>query len=130
MPLALVSHGYFASTSISFIVKILASTSASTLANALVSCPTWYADLPDATKNDWDLLQATFHVQYPPSACIQKMTAEYENKLMGKVLVEKDLGVKVEKAGEEKWSHVAWAEDILRIARLAGVANSNTAGSS
>lgn len=84
----------------------------------------WYAGLPDATKNDWALLQAAFHVQYPATARVEKTTAEYERELMEKVLTEKDLGTKVEKAGEEKWSHVAWAEDILRIARQAGVATS------
>ena len=84
----------------------------------------WYEHLPAATQNSWALLQTAFNEEYPATARIEKTTAEYERELMEKVLAEKDLGLKVEKAGEERWTHVIWAEDILRIAKQAGVANS------
>lgn len=84
----------------------------------------WYEQLPAATKADWGLLQTAFDEQYPAPVRVAKTTAEYERELMEKVLAEKDLGKQVEKAGEKIWTHVAWADDILRIAKQAGVAGS------
>ena len=83
----------------------------------------WYDGLPLETKASWILLRPAFEAQYPKTAHIKKTVAEYEDELMARTLKEDELGEKISKAGMEKWTHVAWAEDVLHIAKMAGFAD-------
>ncbi len=82
----------------------------------------WLSSLPDAEKDTWANLKCAFNKQYPKPAKIKKTSSQYEDELLATVLKEETLGLKVQRGGIDKWSHVAWVEDLLAIAKSANFA--------
>ena len=64
-------------------------------------------------------LEKKFLDQFPPIQKVKKLESELERELCELRLVVNDLGEKEKYAGEEVWSHVAFAERALNLARWA-----------
>lgn len=86
----------------------------------------WYEELKPNVQEDWNLLRAEFDKRWPKVKPVKKSAQEYEDELMSTKLETSALGTKVTVGGMEVWSHVAWANGILRIAVNAGVQESST----
>ncbi len=83
----------------------------------------WFSNLPDTDKDTWPNLKAAFNKRYPKPVRIKKTASQYEDELLAIVLKEEKLGLKVQRHGVEAWSHIAWVEDLLAIAKLANIAS-------
>ncbi|KDQ50105.1 hypothetical protein JAAARDRAFT_142531 [Jaapia argillacea MUCL 33604] len=76
----------------------------------------WYKALAPASLASWTALEAAFLVRWPEVKAVVKGEEEYVEELMGLRLKKEDVGKKVEVAGIEVWSHVAWADKIFKLA--------------
>ena len=76
----------------------------------------WFKELK--TKGmTWKVLEKTFLEHFPPIQKAKKSESEVERELCELRLKVDDLGKKEKYAGEEVWSHVAFAERALSLAR-------------
>ncbi|KDQ49052.1 hypothetical protein JAAARDRAFT_201186 [Jaapia argillacea MUCL 33604] len=76
----------------------------------------WYKALVPADLLTWATLEAAFLRRWPEVKAVVKGEEEYVEELMALKLKKEDLGKKVEVAGIEAWSHVAWANKIFKLA--------------
>lgn len=81
----------------------------------------WFSNLAASNKDSWPHLKSAFLERYPKAVKARKSAVEYEEELLEAVLKEEMLGLKVQSGGVEKWSHVAWIEEVLQIARAANI---------
>jgi hypothetical protein len=81
----------------------------------------WFNALDAATRADWDLIEAAFHVRWPKLAVVKKTSTEYEEDLLGLRLKDEELGKKETIAGRETYSHIVWADKMQKLAKGAGV---------
>ncbi|KAJ7712888.1 hypothetical protein B0H16DRAFT_1743765 [Mycena metata] len=81
----------------------------------------WYWDLSAPVRADWDLTEAAFELNWPPTVVVQKAQTEYEGELLETKLVEKELGKKETVLGREVWTHVVWADKMQKPAMGAKV---------
>ncbi|KAH7905959.1 hypothetical protein BJ138DRAFT_1094655, partial [Hygrophoropsis aurantiaca] len=86
----------------------------------------WYASLPVATRNSWALLVMEFNDRWEPREAVKKTQQQLEEELSTLKLESKDLGKVVSVGGLDTYTHVVWAQEILRLAKEAGIENSNT----
>ncbi|KAF9540436.1 hypothetical protein CPC08DRAFT_770794 [Agrocybe pediades] len=78
----------------------------------------WWLGLKAEEKADWASLRAAFNVRWPEKVVTVKTKEEQHAELAGTVLLESDLGKRVEVDGVEEFSHVVWADKLERLAAL------------
>ncbi|KDQ54246.1 hypothetical protein JAAARDRAFT_109904, partial [Jaapia argillacea MUCL 33604] len=76
----------------------------------------WYKALPATDLVSWTTLEAAFLCRWPEVKAVVKGEEEYIEDLMVLKLKKEDLGKKVEVAGVEVWSHIVWADKVLKLA--------------
>jgi len=64
----------------------------------------------------WKTLEKDFLVRFPPIQKVKKSESELEREFCKLRLTANKLGKKVKYAGEDVWSHVAFAEKALNLA--------------
>ena len=74
-----------------------------------------------AVQVKWEGIEAGFMVKWPRAVVVKKMSMEYEEELLGLKLRAQDLGRKEEVAGREVYMHIAWADNMWRLAKGARV---------
>lgn len=75
----------------------------------------WYDGLPEQARKSWTLLEAEFNIRWPRETKVPKSVQEKQEELMGEVLKEEDVGVRLEVDGVDELGHVRWASKILRL---------------
>ncbi|KAF8889563.1 hypothetical protein BD779DRAFT_1610959 [Infundibulicybe gibba] len=85
----------------------------------------WFNDSIAPTKANWREVQQAFVKRFPPVRRSKKTSAEYQRELSALKLTTAELGKKVTYAGEELWSHIAFAYKLLDLAEKAGIADTD-----
>ena len=80
----------------------------------------WFKEL-ELKGMTWKALEKAFLEHFPPIQKAKKSESELERELCELRLKVDDLGKKEKYAGEEVWSHVAFAEKALSLARQAKI---------
>lgn len=86
----------------------------------------WLEELKEEDKTTWAKLKDAFTKRWPKVKQVKKMQIEYEDELLSLQLKDEDLGKKVEVGGLSVWTHIHWAEKILRLAIGASVDEGTT----
>jgi len=86
----------------------------------------WWLGLSAAVQAKWEDIEAGFMVRWPRAVVVKKTSMEYEEELLGLKLRAQDLGRKEEVAGREMYTHIAWADNMRRLAKGAGVEAGST----
>ena len=81
----------------------------------------WWSDLSAAVQAKWEDIEAGFMVRWPRAVVVKKTSMEYEEELLGLMLRAQDLGRKEQVVGREVYTHIAWADNMRRLAKGAGV---------
>ena len=81
----------------------------------------WWSDLSTMVQAKWEDIEAGFMVRWPRVVVVKKMSMEYEEELLGLMLRAQDLGRKEQVAGREVYTHIAWADNMQRLAKGARV---------
>lgn len=90
----------------------------------------WFQEQQTETMT-WKALETAFLQRFPPIQKAKKSEPELERELCELRLKVDDLGKKEKYAGEEVWSHVAFTEKALSLARQAKInKGSNSTGKS
>ena len=79
---------------------------------------TWFDSLPLATIKDWDLLEATFKVQWPKEIVVAVTVEQRRVRLRNEKLVKEDIGVMVMVNSVEMTGQARWANKILVLSTL------------
>ena len=109
-----VSSGFKETSSDAFKAKQLANGFAT---NSVAE--TWFEDLPAATQNDWDLLEAAFKLRWPKEVVIAITVEQRRARLRAEKLAKEDVGVLVMVNGVEMTGQARWANKILALSALA-----------
>ncbi|PPQ68022.1 hypothetical protein CVT24_002931 [Panaeolus cyanescens] len=80
----------------------------------------WYND-PATPKSTWNALRASFIQRFPDAPKAKDTKEDLQRKLMDMRLEASKLGEKEMYMGTEVWSHVAFAQRVLRMAKEAGI---------
>jgi len=80
----------------------------------------WYEETGKAL-NKWPEFEAAFFDKFPTMEKAKKTAVELERELAGLKLQVEDLGKKEKYGGQEVWSHIAFAENALDLARRAKI---------
>ena len=80
----------------------------------------WY-EATGKALNKWPDFESAFFVQFPTMEKAKKTAVELERELAGLKLRVEDLGKKEKYGGQEVWSHIAFAENALDLARRAKI---------
>ena len=80
----------------------------------------WFKD-QEATQKKWKELEKAFLIRFLPIQKAKKSESELERELCELRLTVEELGKKVKYAGEDVWSHVAFTEKALSLARQAKI---------
>jgi hypothetical protein len=80
----------------------------------------WFKEL-NTSEMTWKALEKAFLERFPPIQKAKKSESELERELCELRLKADELGKKEKYAGEEVWSHVAFAERALSLARQAKI---------
>jgi hypothetical protein len=73
----------------------------------------WFTALPQTTQEDWGPLEAQFITDWGPSVMLVKTDAEKEKDLLNHPLKLEDVGKMVPYRGDQKYTHIIWADEIL-----------------
>jgi len=84
----------------------------------------WFKE-QDTSQMTWKALEKAFLERFPPIQKAKKSESELERELCELRLPVDELGKKERYAGEEVWSHVAFAEKALSLARQAKINTSS-----
>ena len=76
----------------------------------------WFKEQVAQTK--WKDLEKVFLIRFPPIQKAKKSELELERELCELRLTVEELRKKVKYAGEDVWSHVAFAEKALSLAQI------------
>ncbi|KAH7919476.1 hypothetical protein BV22DRAFT_1022939 [Leucogyrophana mollusca] len=82
----------------------------------------WFQGLPASMKTLWPDLEAAFNRRWEPQVVVEKTQQELEEELSNYKLESKDLGKVIKVGGLDTHTHVAWAANVLRLAKDAGIA--------
>lgn len=80
----------------------------------------WYED-EGKVLTKWTEFEAAFFAKFPTIDKARKTTVELERELAGLRLRVEDLGKKEKYGGQEVWSHIAFAENAINLARRAKI---------
>jgi len=80
----------------------------------------WFKE-QDTTQITWKALEKVFLEHFPSIQKAKKLESELERELCELRLMVDELGKKVKYVGEDVWSHVAFAEKALSLARQAKI---------
>jgi hypothetical protein len=83
----------------------------------------WFEKLPKEKMANWELFEAEFLAEFPVVKAVEKTKEQYEEELLDLVLKEEELGKSVEKGGAQVPAVEAWANEVLRLAKLCEVTN-------
>ncbi|KAH7904478.1 hypothetical protein BJ138DRAFT_1019114 [Hygrophoropsis aurantiaca] len=86
----------------------------------------WYAALPAQTRHSWRSLAMEFDDRWEPRTAVKKTQQQLEEELTNLKLDSKDLGKVISVGGLDMYTHISWAHDVLRLAKEAGIENSNS----
>ncbi|KAJ7115617.1 hypothetical protein C8R43DRAFT_1038617 [Mycena crocata] len=86
----------------------------------------WFKALPQATRDDMDLIDIAIEAQYPTEVAVQPTQAEYATILLKTKLTMEELGTKIKVVDRELWTHHNWGSKMLRLAAKAGVSKTTT----
>lgn len=77
----------------------------------------WFKGLEAAKKATWKELCTVFKERWPERPLTQKSTAEKQAELEGEKITEAELGMKVKVNGAEVYAHIAWANQVEKLAK-------------
>jgi len=80
----------------------------------------WYEEI-GKTLTKWPEFELAFFTKFPTMDKAKKTAVELERELVGLKLRVEDLGKKEKYGGQEVWSHIAFAENALNLARRAKI---------
>ena len=80
----------------------------------------WY-EATGKALNKWPDFESAFFMQFPTMEKAKKTAVELERELAGLKLRVEDLGKKEKYGGQEVWSHIAFVENALDLARRAKI---------
>ena len=79
----------------------------------------WFDNLTQEDRKDWKAIENVFHKCWPRKKAVKKTKEEYEEEIMGLLLKMEDLGRKEKVMGREVHAHIAWADKMATIIRVA-----------
>ncbi len=80
----------------------------------------WYEDAGKKLTK-WTDFELAFFTKFPTMGKAKKTAVELERELAGLKLQVEDLGKKEKYGGQEVWSHIAFAENAINLARRAKI---------
>ncbi|KAG2018482.1 hypothetical protein CC2G_007912 [Coprinopsis cinerea AmutBmut pab1-1] len=85
----------------------------------------WFDD-PKTGKDTWADVQSGFSARFPVPRVIERTNEDIERELLGKRLKPGELGKRWERRGGEVWSHEAFADELLALAKEARIEETST----
>ncbi|RXW18472.1 hypothetical protein EST38_g7385 [Candolleomyces aberdarensis] len=86
----------------------------------------WWSELDAEKKKKWSDVEAAFQERWLKAKVVKKTATEYKEELLGLKLKIEDLGRKEEVAGRETYTHIVWADKMVRLAKGVGVESGST----
>ncbi|KAJ3495666.1 hypothetical protein NMY22_g19908 [Coprinellus aureogranulatus] len=86
----------------------------------------WWEGLNEETKGSWSAIKAAFELKWPSKKVVWKTATEFEEELLGSRLTLEELGKREEVDGIRRYGHIRWAENMLELAKGAGVQSGST----
>ncbi|TFY79480.1 hypothetical protein EWM64_g4537 [Hericium alpestre] len=86
----------------------------------------WYKANTVTTPASWQAFETAFTAEWPEIEESKCTPQEIQRKLLTVRIRETELGEKTNVSGKELWTHVAWAEKVLALAKEADMAKSDT----
>jgi hypothetical protein len=86
----------------------------------------WFLNLQDDENKTWNSIEAVFMVRWPRKKQAKKTDKEYEDEILGRKLKMEDLGKKEKVAGQDVYTHVAWADKMATTVKGAKLEQTST----